>query len=76
MTVPTLLKDGERNDQEWKRKARDLVNRTAQRVMSQGITTERPKGAVSGTMFYDTTLSKPVWLDPAGTWRDASGTAV
>jgi hypothetical protein len=31
------------------------------------------KGA--GTMYYDTTVSKPVWSDGT-TWRDAAGTAV
>ena len=29
----------------------------------------------SGAMFYDTTLSKPIFSD-GSTWRDAAGTAV
>jgi len=76
MSLPTLLKDGERNDAEWKRKARDGINAVTRRVMSQGASTERPKGAVAGTQYYDFTLSKPIWLDAAGVWRDAAGTAV
>jgi len=76
MSLPNMLKENERTDAEWRRKARDSINRTAQRVMGQGSTAERPPGAVTGTMFYDTDLSKPVWRDVGGVWRDAAGTAV
>jgi len=41
------------------------------------VTASRPLAATAeqGSMFYDTTLSKPIWSD--GTvWRDAAGTAV
>jgi hypothetical protein len=34
-----------------------------------------PAAAGAGSMFYDTTLSKPIWSDGT-TWRDATGTAV
>jgi hypothetical protein len=41
----------------------------------RGPTGGRPSAAPTGTPFYDTTLSKPIWAD--GTvWRDAAGTAV
>lgn len=41
------------------------------------ITANRPSASAagSGSMFYDTTLSKPIWSDGT-TWRDATGTAV
>lgn len=39
-----------------------------------GTTSQRPTASVAGTGFlwYDTTLSKPVWSDGV-TWRDAAG---
>lgn len=42
-----------------------------------GVTGSRPSASTcgAGAMWYDTTLSKPIWSD--GTvWRDAAGTAV
>ena len=41
------------------------------------VTGSRPAAstAAAGAMFYDTTLSKPIWSDGT-TWRDATGTAV
>ena len=43
----------------------------------RNTTANRPNaGSVgAGSMFYDTTLSKPIWSD-GGVWRDAAGTAV
>ena len=41
-----------------------------------GATSERPKtGLVNGQMFYDMTLSKPIFAK-YGSWRDANGTSV
>lgn len=45
--------------------------------LGRNVTGSRPAAGTvgSGAMFYDTTLSKPIWSD--GTvWRDAAGTAV
>jgi hypothetical protein len=43
---------------------------------ASGTTAERPDPAVVGpsAMYYDTTLSVPVWSDGAA-WLDATGTA-
>lgn len=43
----------------------------------RAVTASRPSASTvgAGAVFYDTTLSKPIWSD--GTvWRDAAGTAV
>lgn len=40
-----------------------------------GSSSQRPASPLIGKMFYDTTLSKPIWFD--GTvWKDATGTEV
>lgn len=75
MTIPTLLKDMEPSEELWKRRARDLINQTAQRVMGVGLTAERPRNPVTGSMYYDATLHKPCWWSGTN-WRDASGTVV
>jgi hypothetical protein len=43
----------------------------------RAVTASRPSASTvgSGAMFYDTTLSKPIWSDGT-TWKDATGTAV
>jgi hypothetical protein len=43
----------------------------------RAATGSRPSASTvgSGAMFYDTTLSKPIWSDGAA-WRDATGTSV
>lgn len=43
----------------------------------RAATGSRPSASTAGAgaMFYDTTLSKPIWSDGT-TWRDAAGTAV
>ena len=40
-----------------------------------GATASRPTGQPVGSMWYDTTLSKPIWFDGTS-WRDATGTVV
>ncbi|NGY85279.1 hypothetical protein F6Y05_02555 [Bacillus megaterium] len=35
----------------------------------------RPTGVTAGTMFFDTTIGKPIWWSGAE-WRDANGTNV
>lgn len=75
MSLPTLLKPDERNDAEWKRKARDLINQTAQRVLGQGVTADRPERPVTGQQFYDFTLGIPVWFNGTA-WTNAAGTIV
>jgi hypothetical protein len=43
----------------------------------RGATGSRPSASTvgAGSMWYDTTLSKPIWSDGTS-WRDAAGTAV
>lgn len=43
-----------------------------------GTTTERPLDAIVGTVYFDTTLGKPIWCkatDPI-VWVDGTGTVV
>ena len=41
-----------------------------------GNTASRPTNPVSGYMYYDTTLNKPIWFKTGTTWVDATGTSV
>lgn len=43
--------------------------------VSRGSTANRPKNPVQGTMYFDTTLNKPIWYGGAS-WLDSTGTAV
>lgn len=67
------LNETERDQQVWNRKARDATNGLIRRLAGCGPTAERPSRAVTGQMYYDTTLGKPVWRDAGGQWRDADG---
>ncbi len=71
-----LIKDSERDQAEWNRKARDGINAVARRLLGSGPTTQRPAKPVTGQMYYDTTLGKPIWRHATGVWKDAGGTAV
>lgn len=45
-------------------------------IINSGITSQRPtQNVVDGTMFYDKTLSKPIWYNN-GHWYDSTGTQV
>ncbi len=44
----------------------------AEFVAPSGATLSRPAAPVTGSMFFDTTIGKPVWWTGAG-WVDASG---
>ncbi|WP_165322192.1 hypothetical protein [Rhizorhabdus phycosphaerae] len=69
-----LLKEQERSQQEWNRKARDAVNMLIRRMMGGGATTERPPNPVDGQLFYDRTLKRPLWWNSEeARWLDASG---
>jgi hypothetical protein len=71
-----LVKDSERDQAEWNRKARDGINAVARRLLGTGPTAQRPARPVTGQMYYDTTLGKPIWRHGSGVWKDASGTPV
>ena len=72
-----LIKEEERTQKEWNRKARDAVNAMIRRVLGVGVTAERPTNPTDGQMFYDRTLKIPVWFNAAdGNWKNAAGTAV
>jgi hypothetical protein len=45
-------------------------------LAGSGPTAERPVKAVTGQMYYDTTLGKPVWRHASGVWKDAAGATV
>jgi hypothetical protein len=50
-----------------------IYTTTATDSVPNGLTAERPAGIKIGYMFYDTTLSKPVWWNGTN-WKDATGT--
>ncbi len=74
--MSVLIKDNEPSQAEWNRKARDAANRLMRRLAGCGPTAERPVKAVTGQMYYDTTLGKPIWRHASGVWKDASGAVV
>ena len=71
-----LIKYNETSQAEWNRKARDAANGLIRRLAGCGTTAERPVKAVTGQMYYDTTLGKPVWHHASGIWKDAAGATV
>ena len=71
-----IVKDAERGQTEWNRKTRDTVNGMVRRLAGSGPSAERPARPVTGQMYYDTTLGKPIWRHASGVWKDAAGTAV
>ncbi len=75
MSLPPLIRESEPTDEGWRRKARDLLNAVVRRLMGQGATDARPLNPTVGTLFYDTTLGRPIWWNGTG-WRDAAGGAV
>lgn len=69
------IRDEERSQREWNRKARDAVNAAIRRLMGIGATAERPASPSDGQMFYDRTLKQPVWWNGEDAeWKDAAGT--
>jgi hypothetical protein len=44
-------------------------------VTNTGATGSRPASPLAGQMFYDTTLSKPIWYNGSN-WKDATGATV
>ena len=44
-------------------------------VYSYGGGSVKPKGAKPYTVFFDTTINKPLWWDGSD-WRDANGTII
>lgn len=71
-----LIKEQERSQQEWNRKARDAVNALIRRLLGVGATGERPANPTDGQMFYDRTLKIPVWWNATDAlWKNAAGTA-
>ena len=71
-----VIRDSEASQAEWNRKARDAANGLIRRLVGCGTTTDRPTKAVTGQMYYDTNLGKPVWRHASGVWKDAMGTTV
>lgn len=71
-----LIKDSEPNQAEWNRRARDATNALIRRLAGCGPSADRPMKAVTGQMYYDTTLGKPIWRHASGVWKDAGGATV
>lgn len=71
-----LIRDGEASQAEWNRKARDVANGLIRRLAGCGPTADRPIKAVTGQMYYDTTIGKPIWRHASGVWKDAAGGTV
>lgn len=68
------LKEEERSQKEWNRKARDSVNSLIRRLSGAGTTGQRPPGPVDGQMYYDRTLKKPIWWNGEDAeWKDSGG---
>lgn len=42
----------------------------------KGTTANRPTNCEVGTMYFDTTLNKPIWLDNTYRWIDSDGNYV
>ena len=74
--MSVLIRDSEPSQTAWNRKARDATNRLTRRLAGCGTTAERPAQAVTGQMYYDTSLGKPVWRHASGVWKDAGGGTV
>lgn len=54
--------------------AADLIRAGFAVEGSAGATSARPAAAPAGTMWFDTSLNKPVWRNAAATgWVDATG---
>ncbi len=69
-----LIKEQERSQLEWNRKARDAVNMLIRRLTGVGTSGERPPSPTDGQLFYDRTLKRPVWWNSEeGQWLDAMG---
>lgn len=47
----------------------------AAQPLQSGSTSQRPNRPPVGTMYFDTTLRKPVWWNGKG-WQDATGASV
>ena len=71
------IKEEERSQREWNRKAKDVINMITRRLLGAGTTAQRPGTPTDGQMFYDCTLKKPIWWNTADAqWKDATGTGV
>ncbi len=69
MSLPQLLPERCITIEEWQRRAKDLVNMIAKRLMSTG---DRPPNPVTGTMHYDAADERPYWWSGME-WRGAQG---
>jgi hypothetical protein len=70
------LREEERSQREWNRRARDAVNGLIRRLTGVGSSAARPASPVDGQMYYDRTLKRPIWWNSEDAeWKDAAGTA-
>lgn len=68
------LREEERSQREWNRRARDAVNGLIRRLCGEGSTAARPPSPVNGQMYYDNTLKRPIWWNSEDAeWKDAGG---
>lgn len=72
MSLPPLVPMTGTASEDWGRKVANLLNLVTNRTQGVGTTAQRPRNPVTGLVYFDTTLSKPVWW--SGTrWNDANG---
>jgi hypothetical protein len=70
------LREEERSQKEWNRRARDVVNGLIRRLTGVGDSSSRPPSPIDGQMYYDRTLKQPLWWNSEDAeWKDAGGTA-
>ncbi|MES2497121.1 MAG: hypothetical protein V4618_13490 [Pseudomonadota bacterium] len=70
MSSPPLIKEKERDQNEWNRKARDAINGLIRFCRGGGPTAARPVNPTKGQTYYDEDLNRPVWWNGAA-WQDA-----
>lgn len=54
----------------------DNTNAYSLLLLKRGNTSNRPTQPEIGTMYFDTTLNKPIWFNQHNQWVDATGTVV
>lgn len=64
------------NQDEWNRKAKDVINAHSRAIQVSGTTSARPtNNLTTGQTYYDETLNRPIWWTGSA-WIKADGTVV
>lgn len=55
----------------------NIGNSVSTFIVGRGSTASRPAGLLAeGSMYFDTTIHKPIYANGSGGWRDSAGSAV